>query len=200
MSFAWAGVQQLLSSSPGGTRLSSWTFCAPPDVLGDSNLDLQRTSASCNYAHDQAAVVPPISDEVSAKKKKKKKKKLPSAEEVSRGIEEQTPKISWGPVEEILFTRDIAYDGVPSIGGYPLGLGQEESRQLWSADEFQSVQQANLILRAHTLGIEILSPPQSQPQQQLGGYNQISPLETRQYDYKSGLKNPLFQSISEDIR
>ena len=50
------------------------------------------------------------------RKKKKKKKKGDSDKPVGS-------KITWGIVEEILFSRVVANDSIPNSGGYPIALG-----------------------------------------------------------------------------
>ena len=121
------------------------------------------------------------------KKKKKKKKKNRTIK--APGIESKNSSkkcISWGLVEEITFSRDIALDVIPSKGYLPLGLGELEGREIYSLEDYLKYRESDLAERAHTR----ISPNNCME------YNY---LETRQFDYREGV-NPLFHATDETDR
>lgn len=110
--------------------------------------------------------------------------------------------ISFGFVEEIYFKRHIGYDAVPTSGCYPLGFSMHAdescSRSVISVDEHVNRKQAELLLKAQSLPIaqRALVSMTSKCDKEDGTLK----LETRQFDYKSGLKNPLFEVYDEVSR
>ena len=162
--------------------ISSFSDRAPGGARGATTNEeggQQETIYPEVVPHNQSIAV---ATSTQKKKKKSRKKKL------VEGSASSEKRVSWGKVDEILFRRDISYDKVPSNGLYPLGLGVEEGVETWVLDEFSSTQQAALIARANEKGLFALT-----------GSSSLSPLETRQFDYRTG-KNPLFQSLTEEER
>ena len=104
--------------------------------------------------------------------------------------------VRWGSVDEIKFARDIAFDAIPSDGMFPIGLGVEVSRANVPIDESVAAKQADLLRRAMSMGMSLEQLSKSSPD---GSTSTFSPLETRQFDYKTG-KNPLFARMSEQER
>lgn len=126
------------------------------------------------------------------KKKEKKKTRNRSNSSISSesGAGKDTKGVSWGTVEEVLFSRDQGTGSVPSSGLFPLGFGDEEGRLEVAVDVHESASQVKLIERAEKLGIAV---------ELSGGEEEYKALETRQFDYRPG-KNPLFGSCSEEER
>lgn len=75
-------------------------------------------------------------------KNKKKRDQKKKKQESSRLAKHN--KVTFGTAEELLFTRDISYDAIPSKGAYPLGLGDFESRVIQTVDDYCAEQQQNL--------------------------------------------------------
>ena len=108
--------------------------------------------------------------------------------------------VTWGVVEEILFSRDQGLGTVPSSGLFALGFGVEEGRQEFSVAQHVSHSQVRLIERAQQLGLSLSSSNSSTCTDSLREVEAAyKVLETRQFDYRSG-KNPLFHSSTEDER
>ena len=134
--------------------------------------------------------------QTSSKKKKKKKNRsrANSTGSVVSASSSCSKKVSFGNVDEICFSRGLAFDRVPSDGSYPLGLGAEVSRCTYTVDEKVNLLQGELIQRAIELGISLEHMTNEGDESK-----EFSPLETRQFDYKSG-KNFLFSRLSEEDR
>ena len=133
------------------------------------------------------------------KKREQKKKKLESC----RRARSQN-KVTFGTVEEILFSREISYDAIPSRGAYPLGLGDLESRgNIREVDAYCAEQQQNLRHRSASFENTTSSSSSSEnriPEVQQGAELDVEVLESRQYDYKQGRRNTLFEPTSEEER
>lgn len=133
------------------------------------------------------------------KKREQKKKKL----EMSRKALQQN-KVTFGTVEEILFSREISYDAIPSRGAYPLGLGDLESRgNIRNIDDYCAEQQINLRLRSasfenHSSSSSCIA--ESSYAMLCSNQVEIKTLESRQYDYRLGKRNLLFEPTSEEER
>lgn len=94
-----------------------------------------------------------ISGNGKGKKKNKKKKQSSSDQTKSSGA--KSGGVKWGDVEQIYFSREIAYSSVPNRGAYPLGLGEETKRTTSTIDELFVQQQMDLLERARSLNIPI---------------------------------------------
>jgi hypothetical protein len=127
------------------------------------------------------------------RKKRKKKKKKAGAAPLSSPVQANAKTVSFGDVQTRSFARSFYSDGVPSDGGWPLGFSNEEpyhdAPDPVSVEDYEIDKQARLEERWYqvvdTDGGET-APPQE--------------LETRQWDYKFGTKNPLFRALSEKAR
>lgn len=125
-------------------------------------------------------------------------------------------RLTWGNVSQHSFTLTLGHSVVPSKGCYPLSLGSEipELYSEQSVDEYISFRQAELIVRTQERGIVLslsshptgairssssvpIPIPTSTPGSSAAPY---VTLETRQYDYKRGVSNPLFSSLNEEER
>ena len=133
------------------------------------------------------------------KKREQKKKKLESC----RRARSQN-KVTFGTVEEILFSREISYDAIPSRGAYPLGLGDLESRgNIREVDAYCAEQQRSL--RHRSASFENTTSSSSSSENRISEVQHVAGedteiLESRQYDYKQGKRNTLFEPTSEEER
>lgn len=152
----------------------------------------------------RAAKVPTDTDvgTASLKNKKKREQKKKKLESYRRARSQN--KVTFGTVEEILFSREISYDAIPSRGAYPLGLGDLESRgNIREVDAYCAEQQLNLRHRSASFENTISSSSSSEnrlTEVQHGAESDIEVLESRQYDYKQGKRNILFEPTSEEER
>ena len=115
------------------------------------------------------------------------------------------------------FERCLGRDVVPYDGGWPLGLGDavtldddcnqnkhgKSRNSKFRADisvplnDYEESKQQRLRLRAHDKGISFDTPKKSEC---VENNTIIRELETRQWDYRVGPKNPLFHLLTEDQR
>lgn len=95
------------------------------------------------------------------KRKKHRKKKSSSAitAKETEGKPKSNRHIQWGKVDEILFERTISYDGVPSHGLYPLGLGEFVEVCTSSVDELFARRQYLEILAAQEKAVTVAKQP-----------------------------------------
>jgi hypothetical protein len=113
--------------------------------------------------------------------------------------------IQWGFVEEVLFSRSISMDTVPSDGSYPLGLGAEVGKSRGTVDDAEEQRTVALLDRAVALGVVHRSQAAGSAEGEVMSLHLVEAeapvlaLETRQFDYKRG-KNPLFGRMSEHDR
>ena len=140
------------------------------------------------------------------KKKKAKKKKKTAANTASSDAAAATTAAATTaaqtqprqpPQRRVQFTnvrirsyaRTFYSDGVPSDGGWPLGLSVdifEDSVEPTTVDAYESAKQARLSERYQALKFK--DPPLT------------APFETRQWDFKFSPKNPLFRTVPEKTR
>lgn len=141
--------------------------------------------------HEQSTTNVNTKNSKRKKAKKKNRNRANSAESTDGSGDHASANkhVHFGNVEEILFSRDIGFDVVPSKGLNPLGFGTEEGRQSYTVDQYTIAQQLNLRKRAQNIPNFYL----------LYAVHENVPLETRQYDY-CGKVNPLFHSITEEER
>ena len=163
-------------------------LCPVPE--GRDSAQESQTAAGA----DSGGVDVPASSKKNKRKKKNRSRANSSTSAVSSNGGAGGKSVSFGHVDEIEFSRAFAFDRVPSDGSYPLGLGDEVSRRQYSVDDRISQQQAELIQRAMELGVSLERMSVEGPDGP-----QLSPLESRQFDYKNG-KNPLFSRLSEEDR
>lgn len=82
--------------------LDCWVF--------SMNDEKKKSEELSEDSHDESSPHP-------SKKKKRKSKKKNSKQHVKKVVH-------WGQVKEVLFTRALSHDVIPSNGGFPLGLGE----------------------------------------------------------------------------
>ena len=134
------------------------------------------------------------------KKKKRKKKKIKALEQAGTQTQANdtlmVKRVAFGSVTIQPYTRTMGLDAVPVDGGWPLGLDEaipEESFSL-SIEEHQSERQQILKDRWESLS------PSCTDAQRASMLEHGPVLESRQWDYKRGVKNPLFRSLVEEER
>ena len=123
------------------------------------------------------------------KKKKKKKKKSGSNNETTTA---NTRRVTFGDIRIREFERSFYSDGVPQDGGWPLGFSHCHFADVPDAvklEDYEAAKQERLQRRW-----EIVRPGEPLLP------TTTSPLETRQWDFKFGIKNPLFRALSEKRR
>lgn len=136
-------------------------------------------------------------------KNKKKREQKKKKQEMTRHTLNSN-KVTFGTVEEILFSREISYDAIPSKGAYPLGLGDFESRgNIQEVDAYCAEQQR--ILRVRSASFENTATSSSSSNSLPGLLTgiveaELETIESRQYDYKQGKRNLLFEPTSEEER
>lgn len=156
-------------------------------------------SCSCNDKKKKSKKKP---------KKKKNRSRANSTCSVNSDDNKRTEKhVQWGLVNEVLFDRDIGEHAVPNSGLYPLALGDECARTQSTVDDYTHNQQLNLLQRVVNMGLDLdtlRGGPSSDPDDgscsEGDKGTQSRPLETRQYDYRRGPKNPLFSPLPETER
>ena len=151
---------------------------------------------------------------------KKQKKKAAAKAKNAAGSQGVPRSVRFGTCEELLFTRDVGFDGVPSKGGYSLGLGTLEARDIKSVDDYLRCQQAALRVRAARIAAEQSASLHQQHQhhhhhhhqqqhhhQKVASHSSRQPLlqdldalETRQCDYNARFRNALFEPMTEEER
>lgn len=132
-------------------------------------------------------------------KNKKKRDQKKKKQESSRRAKIQS-RVTFGTVEEILFSREISFDAIPSRGAYPLGLGVLESRgNIREVDAYCAEQQQNLRLRSASFE-SVTSSSSSNDSHSDAPDPAADVFESRQYDYKQGRRNLLFEPTSEEER
>eukprot|EP00596_Hydrurales_sp_CCMP1899_P004429 CAMPEP_0119039018 /NCGR_PEP_ID=MMETSP1177-20130426/8291_1 /TAXON_ID=2985 /ORGANISM="Ochromonas sp, Strain CCMP1899" /LENGTH=231 /DNA_ID=CAMNT_0007002369 /DNA_START=115 /DNA_END=811 /DNA_ORIENTATION=+ len=175
------------SMSDAGVQLNGdiWEFVEKNDspVVASSEFDSSDT----------------LSGTASMKNKKKRDQKK-KKQELSRLANHN--KVTFGTAEELLFARDISYDAVPSKGAYPLGLGDFESSVIQTVDDYCAEQQQNLRDRSASFEITPSTSASTSPTEPSSIIEKLGQetFESRQYDYKRGQRNQLFEPTSEEER
>lgn len=104
------------------------------------------------------------------------------------------------------FSRCMGYDGVPSDGSWPLGLSFEVVSEIeGDIDSFEKRRASELRNRASNSDSDNHLPYEychdcADEYIGAGTSKSLPVLETRQFDYKRGQRNPLFKSLSEGRR
>eukprot|EP01038_Epipyxis_sp_PR26KG_P010850 gene10850-14566_t len=184
--------------------------------LDDANSVNNLLSASVNITKsDSPLIIPPqynsltecidqnelpISDGQTNESKSKKKRMKKKAKEIAKHAKESR-HVSWGSVEEICFTRSLGFSSIPNQGEYPCGLGCEIERQIYSIEDLFMYQQAQLMEKARILCLPSPNIHNFADSSLNGNHHYMATLfETRQYDYRHGVKNPLFTTFPENER
>jgi hypothetical protein len=97
------------------------------------------------------------------KKHRKKKSNTASITKETAGKPKPDRHIQWGKVDEILFERTISFDGVPSQGFYPLGLGEFVEVCTSSVDELFARRQYLEFLASQEKEVAVAKQPASTP-------------------------------------
>jgi hypothetical protein len=137
------------------------------DMDADVDLDLDL---------DVADQVVPDAKKTSKKKKKKKKKKCKTV-----------PKcVKWGDAEIAVHERDVGGCGVPSEGSWSLSLGKAIGEPIIrSIDVYEEQKAARLAARHAALSRRDRSKIS------------VDSLETRQWDFRGDVRNPMFSRLEE---
>ena len=138
------------------------------------------------------------------RRKKKKNKKnngtTTSCATVAQ-VEESKHRVSFSDVRIRSYPRCFSVDAVPGDGGWPLGMELEplEGIEELQLDEYEAQKQERLIERWERVQEENCD---EKVKEKLTKRPDGTPLvlETRQWDYSSGLKNPLFKISHEQDR
>ena len=195
-----------------GNSQSQWEFPddvdvkqsppAPPsdDAMPSESADHERSS-SCEIGRTGNA---DNIECVKKKSKKRSKKKKGRSRANSACSEAPLKHVHWGQVDEILFDRNLGEHTVPNNGLYPIALGEECERTETSVDNHVETQQLHLLQRVidKGLNLDVLSKPVTEVTEGntcISGAC-VSPLETRQWDYRQGARNPLFVPLPETDR
>jgi hypothetical protein len=126
----------------------------------------------------------------STKKKKKRKQRKKKKKKTTSRDADKPKHVSFGDIRIRSFARSFYSDGVPTDGGWPLGFSNEEpyedAPEPISVEDYEIDKHARLEARWCAIAGDEALPAE--------------PLETRQWDYKFGTKNPLFRALSEKAR
>jgi len=136
----------------------------------------------------------------------------------------KTPNVSFSTVTIRSYPRAFSGDSVPADGGWPLGMERDhiEESDAIDVEEFETAKQERLKERWETLLEESESSTPPSPSSKSKSSTQSSApsidpkvikfmndlhvenapavYETRQWDYRSGVKNPLFGVVPESQR
>lgn len=150
----------------------------PPPPSKSYNLVIVDSSdEEWNHSsEDETPKTPELAAEDTSKTKRRKRKK--------KKKKKKQRNLHFGTVTLLEFERCLGPDVVPGDGGWPLGLAMEPIGEATTVpiDEYELSKQERLQQRAEMIE---------------GG---VPALETRQWDYKHKIKNPLFTLLSEKDR
>jgi hypothetical protein len=166
----------------------------PPSAsyLLDINTDSEDSATG-----DLPIVSPSPVDGASSPANKKKKRK-------KRGKKKKSPterRVHFGPVSVREHERCLGTDVVPIDGGWPLGISgkvADEYQAAASVDEFEDRRQQEL--RDRWLAVMARNTDATEKDSQSSPVSPTGTLETRQFDYRRKIKNPLFGPLNEDDR
>lgn len=198
----------------------------PPPAAEEISMDEEDDTFLLNdgdIVDDPATAVAKQTSSSSSRKRKKNKKKKSrnkgssnnATATATTSLDKKNRSVSFAHVHIHSFPRCLGVSGVPGNGGWPLGmtLHSEDRRapdeaslgagvtNMVAIDDYENAKQERLIQRI-----------QEQKQQQQSGSSSESlridhgdkkastVLETRQWDYKSQCRNPLFGSLIEKER
>lgn len=130
----------------------STVFKTKEATIIESESKSENSPAVSENAYQEETATPPPSG-ATHKKKRNKKKKTSSGEKGNA-----KSSVQWGDVEEIYFTRELAFSSVPNRGAYPLGLGVEVERTKATVDDLFMQQQLLLLERARELHLPMPVP------------------------------------------
>ena len=191
--------------------------CRRPHVVeDDEDDDDEQESATADEDPDGGSADPAVGSDKQLKKKPKKNKKRHKKKKKRTSKEAPTTttkhNVSFSDVSIQTYARTFGVDVVPGDGGWPLGMEleplhpdkhnkeNEEDAFRISIDEYERIKQERLKARWELVKDkckeEVVANMTQKPDCESG------PLvfETRQWDYKSGVKNPLFKILHEEER
>lgn len=158
--------------------------------LTDENFQKNSSEESSTIFKEQPQQQSQQSQRKNKRKKKKKKKKSKHTSSTATTTDKplrQDKHVAFDKVVIREFRRCLG-EGVPSDGGWPLGLDMEASfSHAMTLDDYETAKQEKLRNR----WLEWYYPDSDQVPETL---------ETRPFDYKSGVKNQLFRSLTEHSR
>ncbi len=136
-------------------------------------------------------------------KNQKKKRARRRNKKKNKPCKPTTQRISFSTVTTQIYPRAFSEVSVPADGGWPLGMELQplEALEELSLDEFEAHKQQKLkerweqLLQMQTVDEKILAQMTKRPDS-----GESFSLETRQWDYCSKIKNPLFGALSEEQR
>lgn len=136
-------------------------------------------------------------------KNQKKKRARRRNKKKTKSCQRTTKRISFSTVSTQTYPRTFSQVSVPADGGWPLGMELEPlgSPAELSLEEFEAHRQQRLkerweqLLHLQTVDETALVQMTKRPES-----GEPLALETRQWDYRSKLKNPLFGALSEEQR
>ena len=207
-----------------GAACSRWEFADKSDDITSTDAKLNREASPpnepavaaadsnsvenadpCRYDgcdNDRAEIIEDKAKvELGKKKAKKRSKKRRGRANSTTSTDDGTQRhVHWGQVDEILFDRSLGEYTVPNSGLYPVALGSECDRNATSVDDHVKGQQLQLLQRVIDEGLNL--DMLAKPFQEVGNGHEQSPrpLETRQWDYRRGTRNPLFTPMAEADR
>lgn len=119
----------------------------------------------------------------------------------SQSLNGESKTVTFDQVFVRTFSRALGYDAVPCDGSWPLGLSFEVTEELeGDLQSFENRRSVELRTRAMNMIEKEKQNNQSRRNQQNLDIDPEKELETRQYDYRKGQRNPLFKSLSEGYR
>ena len=179
------------------------------DEDDDSNEDCDSNGDETRKQGEDAVTTLTKSQKKNKRNRKKRKKKLSKSS--SSMSEEQTQEtkafkkaasVSFSTVQVRTYARCFSADTVPADGGWPLGmeLDHYENAEEVSVEEYQNQKQEDLKERWENLAQNITDEKILENMKKRPDDGTPLLLETRQWDYRTGIKNPLFGALSEEQR
>lgn len=157
-----------------------WEFVSASSKDATSSRDAEKTLNSIVETekaspNEQSHTEGSSEVEKAAKKKKHRKKHRTASKDLGKDAKSDR-HIRWGNVDEILFERTVSYDGIPTNGAYPLGLGSfveictSSVDELFSRRQYLEILAANQPPTAHSSGHNVApSPSSNQGKKSKGG-------------------------------
>lgn len=162
-----------------------------------------ETSSICHVIEDEDATNDsPKSHgkKLSKSQKRNRRRRMKKKTQTSSPKKESKPGVSFSSIRIRSFPRCFSGDAVPADGGWPLGMEREQfyDGEEYALEDYENEKQQKLKERwesvMHKCDSSVIETMKSRPP------NCPFLFETRQWDYKSGVKNPLFSVCSEQQR
>lgn len=172
----------------------------------DDDDDEDEVNTSAEFSEGMESPSHPSEDEKLSKnqkkkraRKRKKKRSKASSQEKSNNL-----SVSFSTVSVRIYPRSFSGDAVPADGGWPLGMDREPLLAVCpedcSVEDYEAQKQEMLRERWESLSLspkfdqDVADTLTKRPE------GHILTFETRQWDYRSKLKNPLFGVMKEEDR